>query len=77
MINSVYGKFIENPEKRVDVKLVNAFRKPLKSTDAQSLISKTNFHSLSIINENLLAIQMKRLCVKYDKPLYLGFNLCS
>lgn len=73
MINSVYGKFIENPAKRVDVKLINAFSLPKKTYDAQTLIAKPNFHSTRIINENLVVIQLKRTSNKYDKPLYLDF----
>ena len=36
-------------------------------------LSRPNFHSSSIFNENLVAIQLKKLKVLINKPTYVGF----
>jgi len=33
---------------------------------------KPNFHSRSVLSENLVAIKMRKLEVKFDKPIYVG-----
>jgi len=35
------------------------------------MIAKSNFHSRSIFSENLIAIEMRKLEVKFDKPIYV------
>jgi len=35
------------------------------------MIAKPNFHSRSIFSENLIAIEMRKLEVKFDKPIYV------
>ena len=54
MNNSVFGKTIENLRKRVDIHLVNSREK------AHKLVSKPNFDSCTIFDENLIAIHMKK-----------------
>ncbi|XP_073845092.1 uncharacterized protein [Musca autumnalis] len=74
--NSVYGKTMENIDKRKTVKIVTEWEdknNQRKINVASKLIAKPNFHSLSIFSENMVAIQMRNVKVKYDKPLYLGF----
>lgn len=74
MNNSIYGKTMENVDKRVNVKLVTVWgKKKNMSNTASKLISKPNFHNLSIFNENFVAIQMRKTSVNYNKPIYLGF----
>jgi len=76
MKNSVYGKAMEDPMRRVDIKLVSTWEAPdstktgRKAHCAKTLISKSNFHSATKINENFYAIQMKRLSVLFNKPIY-------
>ena len=36
------------------------------------MIAKSNFHSRSVFAENLIAIEMRKLEVKFDKPIYVG-----
>ncbi|XP_066582581.1 uncharacterized protein [Prorops nasuta] len=42
---------------------------------ANSYISKPNFHSRVIFNENLMAIKMNKLCVTINKPIYVGMSI--
>lgn len=71
--NSVFGKTIENVEKRTDVRLLTHWENLGNKFGANTLISKPNFHSSSIFDENLVAIQMNRLSITYNKPIYVGF----
>ena len=77
--NSIFGKTLENTEKRVNVKLVNRWndKKNItkKSNCANKLIARPNFHSVSIFSDNLVAIQMKPEQVLLDKPIYIGFTV--
>ncbi|XP_041969806.1 uncharacterized protein LOC121726481 [Aricia agestis] len=73
MNNSVFGKTMENIEKRVNVKLLPHWENRGKSLGAQDLIAKLEFHSLSIFSENLVAIQLRKTKILHDKPIYLGF----
>lgn len=75
MNNAVFGKTLENVDKRVDVRIVTSWQCPGKRLDACSLINKPNFDRSLIINENLVIIQLKRLKVTYDKPMYIGFSV--
>jgi len=36
------------------------------------MIAKPNFHNRSVFSENLVAIEMRKLEVKFDKPIYVG-----
>lgn len=73
MNNSVFGKTMENVNKRVNVKLLNHWKNRGKTQGVQSLIARPEFHSLSIFSENLVAVQLKKTKVLYNKPIYLGF----
>lgn len=64
---------MENVEKRVNVKLVNHWDSLGKRLGANSLISKPEFHSVTVFSENLIAVQLNKVRVFYDKPIYLGF----
>jgi len=55
MYNSVCGKTMENIRNRVNVHLVNS----QKSLNRYS--AKPNFHHLTIFDENLVAVNMKKL----------------
>jgi len=76
MNNSVYGETMEDPERRVDIKLssiweaLDSTKTGRKAHCAKALISKSNFHSAIKINDSFFAIQMKRLSVLFNKPLY-------
>ena len=70
--NAVYGKTIESERKRVDVKLVNKWE---GRYGAESLISKPNFHSCTIFDENLVAIQLNRTTITIQKPIFVGLTV--
>lgn len=59
-------------EKRVDVRLKTHWEMIGHKPGAENLISQPNFHSVTVFDENLVAVQMKRLSVEYNKPNYKG-----
>ncbi|KYM93940.1 hypothetical protein ALC62_15447, partial [Cyphomyrmex costatus] len=69
MNNVVFGQTMENLRDRVDVKLVTTWE---GRYDAEALIAKPNFHSRSVFAENLIAVKLRKLEVKHDKPIYVG-----
>jgi hypothetical protein len=69
MNNSVFGKTMENIEKRVDVRLVTEKKKAIK------LSAKPNYDRHTIFDENLIAVHMKRTTIFYNKPIYLGMSI--
>lgn len=74
MNNCCFGKCIENVDKRSDIKLVTKWSyKYGKKICARNLISKPNFKSGTVFDENLVAIQMNKVKVTYNKPIYIGF----
>lgn len=66
MSNSLFGKTLERPDKRMKVSLVNDINSYEKK------IADLNLKSVSRINENLVSIHSKYPHLKIDKPVYLG-----
>lgn len=75
MNNSIFGKTMENIEKRVNVKLLTHWENQGKIKGASDLIAKPEFHSLSVFSESLVAIQLKKTKLLYNKPIFLGFSI--
>ncbi|KYN05857.1 hypothetical protein ALC62_03210 [Cyphomyrmex costatus] len=69
MNNAVFGKTMENVRDLVDVKLITTWD---GRYGAEALIAKPNFHSRSVFAENLIAVELRKLEVKFDKPIYVG-----
>ena len=69
MNNLVFGKTMENIRKHRDIKLVTTDRKRSK------LVSEPNYHTISLISEDLSIIEMKKTKVKMNKPIYLGLSI--
>ena len=66
MNNSVFGKTIENFRKRQNVHIIDNRKM------ADKLSSKPNFERLTIFDENLVAVHMKKTEVYFNKPIYVG-----
>ena len=69
MNNAVFGKTMENVRKHRDIKLVKTDHKRNKS------VSEPNYHTMKLISENLSIIEMKKVKVKMNKPIYLGLSI--
>ncbi|XP_011685782.1 PREDICTED: fatty acid synthase-like [Wasmannia auropunctata] len=67
MNNAVFGKTMENVRNHVDVRLLTKW----EGYDAEAMIAKPNFHSRSVFSENLVAIEMRKLEVMVNKPIYV------
>jgi len=65
MNNSVFGKTMENIEKRVDIRLKT------DKGEARKLSARPNYDHCTIFDENLVAIHMKPVKLYYNKPVYL------
>ena len=69
MINSVYGKTMENLRKRMSVKLVNNEKDVLKH------VSKKTFISLKIFHKDYITIHEIKPVLTSDKPIYVRFTV--
>ena len=69
MNNAVFGKTMENVKKHRDIKLVKTDKKRNK------LVSEPNFHTMKLIDNNLAIIEMRKVKVKMNKPIYLGLSI--
>ena len=75
MNNAVFGKTMENVEKRADIKLLTHWENKGRKLGAEAWIAKPHFKNLSIFSDNLVAIHMAKQKVVYDKPIYVGFSI--
>ena len=71
MNNAVFGKTMENVRKHRDIKLVKTDKKRNK------LVSEPNFHTVKLIDNNLTIIEMRKVKVKMNKPIYLGLSILN
>ena len=69
MINSVYGKTMENLQKRINVRLVNNEKDFLKYTSRPTHITH------KIFGKNYAAIHEMKLVLMFNKPIYVGFTV--
>ena len=69
MNNSVFGKTMENIRNRVDIRLVT------RESQAKRLTCKPNYQHHTIFSKNLAAVHMKKVSLKFNKPVYLGMSI--
>ena len=69
MNNSVFGKTMENIRNRVDIRLVT------RVSQAKRLTCKPNYQHHTIFSKNLAAVHMKKVSLKFNKPVYLGMSI--
>ena len=69
MNNAVFDKTMENVRKHRDIKLVKTDKKRNK------LVSELNFHTMKLIDNNLAIIEMRKVKIKMNKPIYLGLSI--
>jgi hypothetical protein len=67
--NSVFGKTMENPYKRRDIKVVTDKQRAIK------LIVKPEYQGFKEFHESLYAISMKIKTVNLDKPVFIGLTV--
>lgn len=75
MNNAIYGKTMENVERRKDIKLVTHWENIGKRIGAEALIAHPNFKDCSIFHEDFVAVHMNKVKIHYNKPIYLGFSI--
>ena len=68
MNNLVFGKTMENIDKRIDIRLVTNKEVALKHA------VRPNYNSLIFFDKNLIAVHMKKTKVYYNTSVYL--ELC-
>ena len=69
MINSVYGKTMENLQKRINVRLVN------KAEDFLKYTSKPTYITQKIFRKDYAAIHEIKPVLTLNKPIYVGFTV--
>ena len=66
---SVFGKTMQNIRKHRAIKSV------ANNKRRNQLVSEPNYHTTKWFSEDLLAIVMKKVKVKMNKSVYLGFSI--
>ena len=69
MVNSVYGKTVENQSKRSDIKIVQSREQCKKLSERPQCIS------FRIFSEHLAAVQSRKINCLINKPFYVGFSV--
>ena len=68
MNNSVFDKTLENIRNGVDIRLISSDKV------TQKLAAKPNYDRCTILDENLIAVHMKKTKLYFNKPVYLGMS---
>ena len=71
MNNSVFGMTLEKVRKHRYIKLVT------KDKRRNQLLSEPTYHTIILFSKNLLAIEMKKIKVKMNNPVYLGLQISA
>ena len=66
LMNSVFGKTMENVRNHRDIKLITTDKR------RSILASEPNYHSSKCISKDLMIMETKKVEVKMNKPIYIG-----
>ena len=69
MNNAVFCKTMQNDRKYRDIKIVTTNKQRMK------FASEPNYHTTKQISEDLLIMEMKKISVTMNKPIYLGQSI--
>ena len=69
MVNSVFGKTVENLRKRICVKLIN------NAKDYVKCMSRPRFVLQKIFSKNFVAVHRIKPFLTLNKPIYVGFSI--
>ena len=69
MVNSIFGKAMENLQKRINIKLIN------NAKDNVKCINKPSFVSQKIFSKNFVAVHEIKPVLILNKPIYVGFSI--
>lgn len=72
MSNAVYGKTMENVRNRTSLKLKKRWD---QRYGASKLIASTNFKRLTILGEDIVAIEMNPTVIELNKPIIVGMTI--
>ena len=68
MNNSVFGKTKENVWKHRDIKLVKTDKR------RNRLVSESNYHTTKYFSKDFLALEMKKMKIKMNRPYILAWQ---
>ena len=66
MKNLVFGKTMDNVRNHRDIRVVTSDKR------RSILASESNYHSSKCISKDLMIMEMRKVEVKMNKPIYLG-----
>ena len=69
MINSAFGKTMENLRKRINVELINS------AEDYVKYLSRPSSVSQKIFSKNFVAVHRIKPVLTLNKPIYVGFSV--
>ena len=67
MVNSVFGKFLQNLRNQIDLKLVS------DQICAEKLIAQPAFEDFRIINDDVSMVKLRQTKITWKKPTCVGF----
>ncbi|KAB0792615.1 hypothetical protein PPYR_11269 [Photinus pyralis] len=75
MNNGVFGKTMENVDKRKILKLLTHWENYGRRRGLESFITQPHFKKFTQFSHTLFAVEMSKVSVVYNKPIYVGFTI--
>ena len=69
MVNSIYGKIMENLRKRINIRLI------VNTKDYKKYVSRPSFVSQKMFSENFVAIHVNEPVLTINTPIYVRFSI--